>query len=392
MNKINVNNNWDRLEEIWLGDTWPQHFYDDMSSEVRDTFCKLTEWTQEDLKIITKKFNKFGVTVHRPKINPNADQYKVEKNNALRLLKPPICPRDYFGVIGNKLYTHRGEQHGVWDWLFDYYDSNCISEKYNISGANIVKLGRDIIFDHALGDYWAVTDDVLKLRLFECYKKFAKTIIPEFEKDYRIHFSATGGHLDGQFMPVRPGLVLATNYWSDYDLVMPNWEKIIISQPTWLSEGKEYKSNLINDSKNNYAWYLVEPGDTSQKQAHFNNYVAEFCSEWIGNYKETYFEVNIIMLDENNMMCIDTAANHDPLFEHFSKLGINVHVVPWRSRAFWDGGLHCITLDTRRKSKGIVDLFPERGPNGLNSILHTLFDNSQELFYNEYNEWLKTTE
>jgi hypothetical protein len=33
--------------------------------------------------------------------------------------------------------------------------------------------------------------------------------------------------------------------------------------------------------------------------------------------------------------------------------------VPWRHRYFWDGGLHCITLDLRRDGTQ-QDYFPNR--------------------------------
>ena len=40
---INVHNNWDPLEEIWLGDTWPTNFYDNIkNTEVKDAFYQLT--------------------------------------------------------------------------------------------------------------------------------------------------------------------------------------------------------------------------------------------------------------------------------------------------------------------------------------------------------------
>jgi hypothetical protein len=51
MNKINVHNNWDPLEEIWLGDCWPASFYDNIkNTETKDAFYQITEWTKENLE------------------------------------------------------------------------------------------------------------------------------------------------------------------------------------------------------------------------------------------------------------------------------------------------------------------------------------------------------
>ena len=55
MPRVNSYTNWGRLEEVWLGDCYPAHFYDHLASEVRDVFYEITEKTQHDLKIIQRK-------------------------------------------------------------------------------------------------------------------------------------------------------------------------------------------------------------------------------------------------------------------------------------------------------------------------------------------------
>ena len=63
---INSHNSWSQLEEVWLGDVYPAAWYDYLNSEVRDCFYKLTENTNEDLAIIQRKIEEFGVIVRRP--------------------------------------------------------------------------------------------------------------------------------------------------------------------------------------------------------------------------------------------------------------------------------------------------------------------------------------
>ena len=36
-------------------------------------------------------------------------------------------------------------------------------------------------------------------------------------------------------------------------------------------------------------------------------------------------------------------------FDYFKKHKIEPIIVPWRHRFFWDGGLHCISLDIKRR-------------------------------------------
>ena len=47
---------------------------------------------------------------------------------------------------------------------------------------------------------------------------------------------------------------------------------------------------------------------------------------------------------------------------------ITVHWVPFRTRSFWDGGMHCLTNDIRRRGDR-PDFFPDRGGPKLDWLL-----------------------
>ena len=53
-------------------------------------------------------------------------------------------------------------------------------------------------------------------------------------------------------------------------------------------------------------------------------------------------------------------AENPVLADDLARRGITVHWVPFRARSFWDGAMHCLTVDIRRDSEK-VDYFPERG-------------------------------
>jgi len=385
MSDILVYNNWDPLEEIWLGDVYPENFYDDLEPKIRDNFCTITEWTKQDLKAIEKKFEEFGVTVHRPNIK---DKDKFIDKKIGKLVKPPICPRDDNVVIGNKLY-YSTDFGGVYTELSQQYNSKNVSVQPDmlLSGASIVKLGQDLIFDFNIFTTNLNLAD-RKNTLFSHFYQFNK-VIDEYKKDYRIHYSTNGGHCDACFMPIKPQLMLATNYWTIYDLTFTNWKKLFINEPTYQIEKKASKIKLDNVTGESTGitnkWKVTQLSNVR----HFNTYVEKYCAEWIGNYKETFFEVNIMMLDENNMMAIDTSGIHEPLFKLLEKEGIKVHIVPWRTRRFWDGGLHCITLDVRRKAVK-KDYFPDRGDNGIKNVFSLVNGYSYENFIVDYNKWLES--
>jgi hypothetical protein len=143
---------------------------------------------------------------------------------------------------------------------------------------------------------------------------------------------------------------MSTKYFTEYDLYFPDWKKINLKSPTY------DKQPVINPHRVLHNQWNVE-----NSPLQFNSYLEEHCADWIGDYTETYFEVNTVMIDEKNMLCM---GSHDDLFRDLERHGITCHVVPFRTRTFWDGGLHCITLDIKRKS-AMKDYFPERGEAGL---------------------------
>lgn len=367
-------NGWDPLEEIWLGDVWPETFYDDLESEIRDSFCQLTEWTKHDLNIIQKKLEELGVVVRRPVIDINNKQLYCDYETN-KLYKPPITPRDDHCVIGDKLYFALYKEQIPWRPIIELYDknniiycggSNQLNEphsllKKRISSANTVRVGKDIIFDsHFVG----TKDELLKL-----YNEFITNVLPNFDKDFRVHFTNNGGHTDSCFAILKPGLLMSTEYFDEYDLYFPGWEKIRLTSPTY---SKQKIDNFQNKPQN---YWKTSRGNV------FNDYLEKYCKTWIGDYTETYFEVNTVMIDEKNMLCM---GSHDSLFEELEKHGISCHVVPFRTRTFWDGGIHCITLDIRRQSK-LKDYFPERGPAGLGYRSTTLKNDLEK----EYQNFLK---
>jgi hypothetical protein len=49
-------------------------------------------------------------------------------------------------------------------------------------------------------------------------------------------------------------------------------------------------------------------------------------------------------------------------FDAFERWGITAHICPLRHSNFWDGGVHCVTLDLSREGDIMNDYFPDRGP------------------------------
>ena len=329
-------NSWSPLKEIWLGDCYPKNFYDHLDNEVKECFHKITEITQEDLKIIQSKLEQLGVTVRRP------SYHKIEDYlNNDTLEKPHITPRDFYFSHKDKLYFNDNFGGGrPWYDTIDLYKKNRLInlEKrllvgLQINGSNVVRVGKDIYFDLA----YDKIDKEIQINMFK------EHVYPYF-KDFRCHLLFNGGHIDGCFAILKPGLILASRYFQDYGATFPGWEIIQLDRP----EFQNFKKKTIGfqAAKN---WYVPNLA----KNNFFNEYIIKYALDWVGNFKETYFDINCLVVDEKNVLML---GDNEPLFDALYKKGINVHSVPFRARTFWDGGLHCLTVDILRDSS-LIDYF-----------------------------------
>ena len=329
-------NSWSPLKEVWLGDCYPKNFYDHLDNEVKECFHKITEITQEDLEIIQSKLEQLGVVVRRPYYHKIEDYLK---NGSLE--KPHITPRDFYFSHKDKLYFNDNFDGGrPWYDTIDLYKKNNLIhlEKrllvgLQINGSNIVRVGKDIYFDLA----YDKIDKETQVNIFK------EQVHPYF-KDFRCHLLFNGGHLDGCFAILKPGLILASRYFQDYSKTFPGWELIQLDKP----EFQNFKKNTtgLYGAKN---WYLPN----LKNNDFFNEHIIKYALDWVGDFKETYFDINCLVVDEKNVLMI---GDNDSLYNLLNKKGINVHAVPFRARTFWDGGLHCLTVDIMRDST-LTDYF-----------------------------------
>lgn len=352
-NPINSYNSWGRLREVWLGDVYPATWYDHLDSEVRDCFQHLTQITQQDLHIIQRRLEDFGVVVRRPQYQ-SIDHYVHGANDML--IKPMITPRDHGVVLGRSVYFKSPGRVDPWQWILSQYTaaganvhtSVTVHDQIRISGANVVRCGRDVYID--LG---SATKKNSRQQLITRYHD----VVAEHFQDYRVHLIFNGGHLDACFSTLRPGLLLASTYFTGYNVTFPGWDQIRTLAPEFYNSQYQRPTTQPNC---NVKWWL--PGAANSRA--FNDHVIKHAQDWVGDYTETYFDVNCLVLDERNVMML---GEHEEVFRELERRGITVHSVPFRTRTFWDGGLHCLTLDIRRDSV-CEDYFPERGDCALTVV------------------------
>jgi len=310
---INSSNSWSSLKEVWLGDVYPADWYDHLSTPVRDAFRTITEITKADLDIIQTTIESFGVHVRRPTYD-NIDSF-IDTFTG-QLIKPQITPRDQFVTLGNKLIAHKWHTK-AWESVLEEYklDTECsviLTDNVALNGANVIRMDKDLIIDTPHG----------------------KQMNDDFLSDYNVTLVDNGGHLDGCFAILKPGLLIATNYFTSYDETFPGWTKIYASNPEFEQQDFAY----------NGRWWIPDENINDNKS--FGKHIEQHAVDWVGNYTETYFELNCLVIDEQNVIMLGSNKN---LERELAKHDIQVHWVPFRTRSFWDGGMHCLTVDIHRK-------------------------------------------
>jgi hypothetical protein len=366
---INSHNGWDPLEEIWLGDIYPDSWYSHLPDEIEDTFCKINEITRKDLTIISNKLSSFGVEVVRPQYT---DINKHVYEDQLR--KPEITPRDQGVVYGNELFNNDDwDRTGVFShaitryqsdpgshinyyrntWRFQH-DSSLVEEIKSklevdfiskeievalscIGGANTVRYGNDIMLDFN-------ADHPIFKRIFsdQGIDKTIALIKPMLQKLFphsNLHLVSNGGHVDGCFTTLKPGFLMTSVYFDDYETYFPGWECINVNSPEFADWNQKNPFHQVNDR-----FWL----DETKFSKAFNDHVIKYASDWVGEPTETIFEVNSLIVDENNILIL---GENEKVFRRLEDIGFTVHSMPFRARTFWDGGLHCLTVDIRRRSK-----------------------------------------
>ena len=334
---ISSHTNFQPLKEAWLGDVYPDDFAEVIDPKYREFLHNISEKTRKDLQRLESKMQELGITVRRPEFNC-IDEFLDEHDN---LIKPPICPRDWALTLGDELHVipqYPNKKTGFESTLA-LYESN----KQNVNVLDrgefdpmcyvvfpsVVRIGKDLLIDIPKN---------YSLSKFD-------TLFEKLSKHYRLHISRTGDHSDGVFCPVKPGWIFSTHYRTQYSKTFPEWNVFFLTDTT------RSRSNGHNGK-----WWV--PG---MDYSHYNRAVLDIAKDWIGNSQETVFEVNMLVVDENNVICI---AEDDLACKKLESIGITPHVINISTRGFWDGGIHCLTLDIYRQGNKL-DYWPLRGNLGI---------------------------
>lgn len=370
--KFKIYQHWDPLKTCVVGQSYPPEFYSFIkNSRLRSVFENLAIQTEEDLQVLVKKLEEFGVEVLRPEISVQYQQFDpVQK----RYREPPMTPRDTMVMIGNKFYRQNAfpwrdfyrsikapswpddpdsihdlpedlqkecrEIHFYGDVIRGTIDPyrNIIEQIKNqgnavqvsphdcINGSSVARLGQDLLI--------GVNTDLGESITHRLHQEFL---------DYQVHFANADGHTDGNFCAVCPGLIISHSDCTMHEPFFPGWQVLQVKASIESDPVLKRHQSLARSK-----WWL--PG--FEHDTRIIEIVETYLKNFVGFMSETAFEVNLLIVDQKNVI----AFCYNPDVEKcLNSFGINLHVVPFRHRYFWDGGIHCVTADLHRK--GVIQQY-----------------------------------
>lgn len=350
---ISCNNKWGRLREIVLGSSYSADFYSNIKNpRIKSCLTRIADETEEDYCYFESQLKSHGIVVHRPYLDPNdrIENHVMEDgrittswqtingteintcpspdkfvSNTL-IPKPPMTPRDSWAVIDGELVMTATDHPSTETLLAEIckkkgagYHTSYELFGADFSGGCLYQVGRDIF----LGE--ETLDPESKIKIQQRYP------------NHRWHFVDITGHCDGVYHLVKPGAMISLKDMKCYESEFPDWDILYLPDQGWANMAAFAKLKRLNQGK----WWL--PGEEENDE--FTEFVETWLNNWVGYVEETVFDVNCLMLDEHHIFVNNY---HKEVFEFLAKHRIEPIIIPFRHRFFWDGGIHCITLELYR--------------------------------------------
>ena len=244
---------------------WFKEFFSDR--KIIDPLQRIAEETEEDFLELSSILTKAGVEVHRPRLD-------IGRYNSLRdIYRPPMTPRDHFGVIGEKFYAV-GHAQGYSNILKKikrdqlYIKPKDTAFTGTIDTASILRAGKDLYWGHDPKD----GDPTEYVRMFE-------------REGFRVHLLERDYHSDGVISLIKPRVAVAVKDVENYKKTMPGWEVLLVDDnPSLPFDKSDFKSVVQG------RWWIKH----EENNVLLSKFIDKWLSDWVGYVAESVFDVNML--------------------------------------------------------------------------------------------------
>lgn len=345
---------YDPLEEVIVADSYQpgdlDHLFPDKNLS---SFNRILEETKQDFDGLSEFLMSGGIKVHRPEVLKYPNHIKMS-GFEINFPMGPTVPRDQYKVQGKTIlqtYT------SLTDRYFDNLSYYKIFADMFTQGYNWISQPAPPLIDVTPSDVWYVSDQIYHTRLKDRVLFHTATMFPVGDKII-INSQGPGNDLGYQWLRMNlPEYEFIENTGSrvrnyghiDHGFVMIDDETVIHSGLEWVPLPLRHLKQI------DVSAYLQE----AKTQQYIEDYtgiggryelawIDKYLENWRGYNQDVCFDLNVLIIDRNNIVF----ARHLPeLFTYLKTFGIDCHVCEQRHQLYWEGGVHCSTLDIKRRGE-----------------------------------------
>ena len=339
---MSVWTNWDPLEEVIVGDCYAPGTLDwFVESELQDSFNIVLDETKQDLNELAVLLQQLGVQIHRPQVH--ACRHSVDLATfSVQCPTSPIVPRDQYLVYGDTVYqTYTSMTDRYFDSL-GYYN---IFQRMFDQGHNWISQPLPNLRDLPPEKNWSNQGSLIYNHLY--HNQLLWHTATMFKCGDRLITNTTGPGSQSGLDWMRRNLP-ADTVVENISTTMRNWGHIdhgffMIDDHTVICIDGEFVPTCLRDKRiHEIHQYLpkemVDPATP----------IDRLLDPSKGYEQVVAFNTNVLVIDSHNVVFDN---NMPKLFEFLASLDVKCHVAPLRHRKFWAAGVHCSTLDIRRRGQ-----------------------------------------
>jgi len=343
---------YDPLEEVIVGDCYAPGDLDHLlPKKSLDLFNQILEETKQDFDNLSDFLKQGGIKVHRPQVMKYPDHVRMSGFD-VKFPMAPAVPRDQYKVQGNTvIQTYTSLTDRYFDSL-SYYKifSDLFKQDYNWISQPLPPL-----VNMSIEELWYVSPKIYYSKLKDRVLFHTATMFPVGDKII-INSRGPGNPMglewlkrnlpDFKFVE-NPGTIFNNSGHIDHGFIMIDDETVIHAGIEWVPLA--LRNLKLIDIKR----FLPDPSMEQYKQDFIESdgkysleWLEKYLDKWRGFVQEICFDLNVLIIDRHNIVF---ARQIPELFQYLKTFGIDCHVCEQRHMTFWEGGIHCATLDIKRR-------------------------------------------
>lgn len=351
---MSVWTNWDPLEEVIVGNC-PSRCSSKWNLEprARELFNEILFETKEDLDNLANKLTSLGVKVFRP-TTTNFDQVINQGDLIIRNPTFPIVPRDQYLVYGNTVYQTYTSMPDRYLDSVNYY--NIFLHLFK-EGHNWISQPPPVLQNFNDNKKWFIEGQQIYHELYKNSVLWHTATMLKCGDALITNNLGPGSELGLEWMRRNTNATIINNdntivdNWGhiDHGFYMSDDNTVFCLNKRWVPELLRNKNVIELDSltpKPAFDYQLFMEEWKTSKGKLTVEWLEGWISEWKGYSQEIAFESNNLVVDSKNIIF---SIDQPKVFDLMSSMGIITHVCKMRHGLFWEAGIHCLTLDIKRK-------------------------------------------